>query len=112
MGFQRKITSYRAVIRKEGTWWKVPEETVLVKARNQHLRTYIDRRQVIVAEWVVLRPILGVCDKETGYEEEGRPREPWWRQTTTRKHLSATLKYILAAAKDRSWKSGRRGKNG
>ena len=46
-------------------------ETVLEKAVNQPLETYIERRQAIVAEWVALRPILEVCDIETGYEGGG-----------------------------------------
>ena len=47
-----------------------------------------------MAEWVALRPILEVCDRETGYEGGGRLREPWWRQMAVRKQLSATLKKI------------------
>ena len=46
-------------------------ETVLEKAGTQTLETYIERRQAIVAEWVALRPILEVCDIETGYEGGG-----------------------------------------
>ena len=50
-----------------------------------------------MAEWVVLRPILEVYDKETGYEGGARRPEPWWRKTAARKQLSATLKEISAA---------------
>ena len=50
-----------------------------------------------MAEWVALRPILEVCDRETGYEGGVILQEPWWRQTATRKQLRATLKDILAA---------------
>ena len=50
-------------------------------------------------EWVALRPILEVCERETGYDVEGRRQNPWWRQTAARKQLSATLKEILAAAR-------------
>ena len=56
-----------------------------------------------------MHPILEVYDKETGYKGGRRLREPCWRQTTTRKQPSDTLKDILAAARDRRWKSGRRG---
>ena len=62
-----------------------------------------------VEEWVVLRPILEVCDRGTGSEGGGMRWEPRWRQTAARKKLSATLKYISAAARERRWKSGRRG---
>ena len=60
---------------------------------------------------VALRPILEVCDRETGYKV-GRHREISWRQTAARNQLSATLKYISSAAMERGWKYGRRGKNG
>ena len=63
-------------------------------------------------EWVALCPILEVCNRDTGYEGVWRLRETWWEQTVARKQLSATLKYILAAARERRWKSGRRGRGG
>ena len=65
-----------------------------------------------MAEWVKLRPILEVCDRETGYEGGGRRREPWRRQTSARNQLGAMLKEILAAARERRIKYGRRGKSG
>ena len=58
---------------------------------------------------MVLRPILEVCDRETGHEGGGRRRELWWRQMEARKHLSATLKEILVAAREQRCKSGRHG---
>ena len=57
----------------------------------------------------MLRPILEVCNRETGYKGGGRRRDPWWWKTAARKQLSATLKYILEAARERRWKSGRCG---
>ena len=65
-----------------------------------------------MAEWVALRPILEVCNRETGYKGGGRRRETWWRQTAAIKQLSATLKYILVAARERCWKPVRRGGGG
>ena len=76
-------------------------EKVLERAGTHPLGTYIDRRQETVAEWVALHPILGVCDRETGCEVVGRLLEPWWRQTVTRNQLSATLKDIFEAARER-----------
>ena len=39
---------------------------------KQDIRTYIDRRQVTVAQWVALRPIFEVCvQEETGYAGRG-----------------------------------------
>ena len=69
-------------------------EKVLEKAGTQSLGNYINRRQATVAEWVELRPILEVYNRDTGYEGGGRLREPWWRQTTAIKQLSYTLKEI------------------
>ena len=98
MGFLQQITRHRADQQKDGTWRQVAEETVLEKTGTQPLRTYIDRIKAKVAELVVLNPILEVCDIETGYEGGGGRREPWYRQTAARKHLSATFKNILVAA--------------
>ena len=61
---------------------------------------------------MALRPILEVYDKDTGYEGDGRCQEPWWRQMAAIKQLSATLKEILVAARERRWKSVRRGGGG
>ena len=36
-------------------------KTLLHGAGTQSLRTYMDRRQVTVAEWVDLRPVFEVC---------------------------------------------------
>ena len=85
---------------------------VLEKAGTHSLGTYIDRRQAPVAEWCALRPILKVCDRDTGYEGGGRRREPWWRQTASRKKLSASLKETSAVARERRGKSVRYGGGG
>ena len=66
-------------------------EKVLEKSVIQSIGTYIKRRHATVAEWLALRPILGVCARETGWEGGGRLRELWWRQTAARNQLSATL---------------------
>ena len=65
-----------------------------------------------MVEWVALQPILEVVNKESGYEGGRRRQEPWWRQTAASKQLIATLKDILAAARERRWKSGRLGGGG
>ena len=106
MGFLRRITRQGAVRKKDGAWRQVSADTAPEKAGTQPLGTYIDRRQATVAEWVVLHPILEFCERETGYKVGERLREPWWRK------LGATLKDISAAARERRWKYGRRGKIG
>ena len=80
MGSLRKITSQMEVRQEDGTWRQVASEKVPEKSRTQYLGTYIDRRQATVVEWVALRPILDVCDRETGYEGGGSRQVPWWRQ--------------------------------
>ena len=83
---------------------------VLKGAGTQTLGAYIDKRQVTVAEWLELRPILDIFNIETGYEGGGRRRETWWRQTADRKHMRSMLEEILEMASVRRWESGRRGK--
>ena len=46
-------------------------EKVLKEEITQYLGAYIEKRQASVEEWVALRPILEVCDKETGYKVRG-----------------------------------------
>ena len=111
-GFPKAYNRIEYMQQKDGTCRKVAEYKFLEKAGTQYLGTYIDRRHATVAEWVALRPILEVCDIETGYKGGVRRREPWWRQTAATKYLSATLKDILEAARERRWKSGRRGWRG
>ena len=98
--------------REDGTWRQVASYKVLKKSGTQSLRAYIDRRQATVAGWVALCPILEVCDREMGYEGGGRCREPWWRQTAARKHMSVMLKEISAASREKRWESGRCGGGG
>ena len=56
------------------------------------------------------RPILEVCAREIGYKGGGRRWKPWCGQMADRNHLSSTSKDISAAARERCWKSGRRGR--
>ena len=55
---------------------------------------------------------LEVCAKGTGYKGGGRHRKSRRQQTSTNKKLSARLKEILLAARERLWKCGRRGRGG
>ena len=81
------------------TWRQVTSEKVLKKSVTHSLGAYIGSSQETVAEWVALRPILELCNRETGYKVGVGHQEPWWRKTTSRKHLSAVLKEIFAAAR-------------
>ena len=44
------------------------------------LRTYVDRRQATVAEWMALCPIFDVCARNMDYEEGGTLHVTWLRQ--------------------------------
>ena len=70
---------------------------MLQEAGTQPLHTYIEKRQVEVAEWLDLWNIFEVCTKETGYNKGGRLQDPWWRQVAAEKQLKATLKDVPAA---------------
>ena len=48
---------------------------MIKEAVTQTLGAYIDKWQVIVTDWVVLRPILDICDSKTGYKGGGSLRE-------------------------------------
>ena len=50
---------------------------------------------------MALWPIFEVCEKDTGYEGGMKLRKPWWRQEAAEQQLEATLKNILAVARDR-----------
>ena len=49
----------------DGTWGRMSADSVLKEVGNQKLGTYIDKQQIALVEWVALRPIYEVCDRET-----------------------------------------------
>ena len=49
-----------------GTCRDATEVSLLKEDGTQTLETYIDKGKVTVAEWVALRPIIEVCDRDTG----------------------------------------------
>ena len=99
MGLLRQIIGQREKRKRERTWQSTIAEKFIKEAVIQSLGKYIDKRQKIVAEWVLLRPILEVCNKETGYEGGGRRWDPWWRQTAATKQLISTLKRVFYGGK-------------
>ena len=64
---------------------------VLQGVGTQPLKTYVDRRQAAVVEWVALRNIFDVCARETGYEGGDRLQILWWRQAELHKQLKVTV---------------------
>ena len=74
------------------------------------LRTYLDRRQETVAEWVALWPIFDVCVREMGNEGGGILWVPWWRQEASENQLRVTVESILGLERLRHQQEiGRRG---
>ena len=76
VGLLRRIMKQRSVQQKDGIWRQVEAETVIENTVTQPLGTYIDRSQAKVSEWVALRPILEVYDRDKCYEGGGRRRYP------------------------------------
>ena len=83
---------------------------MLKEAVTNTLGAYIDKRQAILVEWIVLRTIIEICDSDTGYKGGESLRETWWRQTAARKQLSVTLKDILESARARRCGKGGEGR--
>ena len=66
MVFLQKVMGKTARRNWDGMWKREGVAIVLSKAETQTLGEYIDLRNSTVAEWVVLRPIYAVCEKEKG----------------------------------------------
>ena len=65
-----------------------------------------------MAEWVALRPIFDVCEREMGYEGGGKLQVQWWRQAAADNHLKVTVEEILVATRvRRQQESGKRGES-
>ena len=79
MGFLRQVKKSKAKPLKDGSWRKAATNKALQGAETRPLQTYLDRRQATLTEWVALRPIFGVCTRETGYEGRGKLWVLWWR---------------------------------
>ena len=81
---------------------EMPGEEGLREASVMQLTmTYIGRQQATVAQWVALRLLSEVCEREKGYGGVELRREAWWLQETTEKKLWATLVGISWEAKRR-----------
>ena len=94
MGLLIQLTGQNAKRQRYRTWRGASSSRVIKEAGNQTLGTNIDKGQATVVVWVVLRPILNICNRETGYEVGGRHRNTWWQQTSDPKQLSAALEDI------------------
>ena len=72
MGFPSQVTVKAGNIQWDGTCKIEVVWTLLKEAGNQRLGASIDKCQTAVADWLTLRPIYKVCNKEAGYERRGR----------------------------------------
>ena len=77
VGFLRQVTELKANRLKGGLCQKVAIDKVLQGAGTQPLKTYLDRMQAKVAEWVALRTILETCTRKMGYKEGEKLQDPW-----------------------------------
>ena len=74
-GILRQITGKQERQPRDGTWDTPGAEGVREAAGTQSTRTCIGIQQATVAHWVALRPLFGVCARETGYKGGGRRRD-------------------------------------
>ena len=94
--FLRQVTCKKATRKRDGFWRLVTAEAVLKRAGTQSLKTYVDRREATLEDWVALRTIFDVSTQETGYEGGGRLRVIWWRQESEENQLRVTVEAISA----------------
>ena len=85
------ITGKRANNLGDGAWENTGAEGIREAAGTHLARIYIERLLSHMAQWVVIRPLFEVCEREKGYERGGRRRKEWWRKKATEKQLRATL---------------------
>ena len=71
VGLLQPVTKSKSKRLRDGSWRKAAAKKFLQGAGTHLLRTYLDRRQVTVAEWVALRPIFDVCVRDTRYDDGG-----------------------------------------
>ena len=88
MGFLIQVMGWKAKWQRYGIWISAAAVGVFKEAGNNKLGMYVDKRQAKFAEWVVLRLIIEICGRDTGYEGRRRRSETWWQKAAARKHLS------------------------
>ena len=66
VGLLMQVTGKMSKRERDGTWRNEAAGSVLKESGKQTLETYIANRQATVAELVALRPIIEVCDRDTG----------------------------------------------
>ena len=97
----KMITGKRTKLLGYGTWETLRAEGVREVARTQLASIHIEQRKATMAQLVALRPLFGVCSRETRYGGGGRRKEAWWCQEVTGKQLLDTLVYLREAKRMR-----------
>ena len=85
VGFLRKMTDQKEKRQRNGTCRSEAAAKVIKEARTHTLGAHIDKRQATLVDYVALRPILEICDRDTVYEGGGRFWELWLWQTKAKK---------------------------
>ena len=91
VGFLCHIMGKRVIRKDGGSWDTLASKELIWVVGIQSASTYIGLWRAKVAQWVVLRPLLEFCARETGYKGGGRKRRPWWNQGATLEVISTTL---------------------
>ena len=91
MEFLRMITDKRTKQLGDDIWKTPGAEVIREAVGTQLARIYKEQWKVTVEQWVALRPLFEVCERETGYEGGGGRRKVWWRQEATEKKLRSNL---------------------
>ena len=68
VGFLIEFMNQNSIQQGDGAWRSVAAARIFLEAGTQTMGTYIDKRQAIVADWVVLRLILQISDRVAGYK--------------------------------------------
>ena len=65
MVFLRQMIGHKAKRKRDETWISEGAAQALTEEGTETLGAYIENRQSTVSEWVALRPIMEICDRET-----------------------------------------------
>ena len=68
VGFLGQVRGQKSKRERAGNWRSAAESRVLKEAGTQTMGTYIEKWQVTVVEWVLLRSILKIFNIITGYQ--------------------------------------------
>ena len=91
VGLLCQVTGKTARQQWDRTWKRKGAASVIREKGIHNFGEYINRRYTTVAEWISLRSIYKVCEKEIGTGGGERLCETWWRQTAPRAQMGDTI---------------------